>query len=192
MKLPPLLLPLVATLPRSRWPLAAPEAAPSPVRHRDAGEPDWRSAYQRLREQDPTEPEIPSPMPLVPTAPRPDPAPDTTPAVGILPTPTAARVEAARRLAEPQAEVVAATRTWQVELGATAGTAWQLRVEQAQPLAPLQLELRVPPVAQSQARQQLGDLDKRLREAGHEVLRSRLRDATRTDKRSLPVDEVQG
>jgi hypothetical protein len=56
--------------------------------------------------------------------------------------------------------------------------------------APLNLELRVPPVAQLQARQQLGDLDRRLREAGHDVLRTRLRDAARTDKRSRPVDEV--
>jgi hypothetical protein len=100
-------------------------------------------------------------------------------------TPAAQRVEALRQLGEPDP----LARVWQVELPA-AGPAWQLRVEQAQPQAPLNLELRVPPVAQLQARQQLGDLDRRLREAGHDVLRTRLRDAARTDKRSRPVDEV--
>ncbi|MDR7270929.1 hypothetical protein J2X20_003587 [Pelomonas saccharophila] len=194
MKLPPLLLPLVATLPRGRWPLAAsqatPQAAAPAASHRDAGEPDWRNAYQRLREQDPTETATPLLMPLFQTTPPTETAPETAPAGGVAPTSTATRIEAARQLAEPQA-ALAAARVWQVELPAMSGPAWQLHVEQAQPLAPLNLELRVPPVAQSQARQQLGDLDKRLRDAGHEVLRLRLRDAARAGKRSLPVDEVQ-
>ncbi len=99
-----------------------------------------------------------------------------------LASPTAQRVEALRRLAEP----APLARVWEVDLPA-AGPAWQLRVQQAQPLAPLSVELRVPAVVQVQARQQLGELDRRLREAGHDLLRPRLR----TSRSSGPVESVK-
>lgn len=254
MNLLPLLLNLTLPLQRAR-PLL-------PASHRDAGEPDWRSAYQRLRveEQPPVDGlAMPVPAPVAPRgwpsvepdaaearppaaridAPRrPEPAvsmpvwqpPPTPPrdlgesprraaaqgqraedsplpqaSPGPLPLPAdvqpetppaspglstsanlaLARIEALRQLDEP----APVARVWQVELPGAAGPAWQLQVQQAQPQAPLNLELRVPPVAQSQARQQLGDLDKRLRDAGHDVLRSRLRGA-RAPSRRWPVDEV--
>ena len=191
MKLLPVLLPLLATPPRARSAaLALPELAPPPVDARDPSEPDWRQAYLRLREQQPHEAEPALPMPALSPAPR-EPAPEAA-AVGPVPaTPTMQRLEAARQLAEPVPTAAPLARSWQVELPAGGGTAWRLQVEQAQPLAPLNLELRVPPVAQTQARQQLGDLDKRLREAGHDVLRSRLRDATWTDRWQRPVDGVE-
>lgn len=192
MKLLPLPTTLFATPLRARAAAAAlPEAAPQPVAARDAGEPDWRQAYQRLREQEPREPE-PS-LPLLATPPRaPHEAAAETAAVRALPaTPTVERLEAIRQLAEPTPTAAPLARSWQVELPTAGGAAWRLQVEQAQPQAPLNLELRVPPVAQTQARQQLGDLDKRLRDAGHDVLRSRLRDASRTDRRQLPVDGVE-
>ncbi len=101
-------------------------------------------------------------------------------------TPTAERIAAAaREVGAPAPALPAAARVWQVELPSS-GSSWQLRVEQAQPQAPLKLELHVPAVLQTQARQQLGDLDKRLRDAGHDVLRSRLR----TGKKRGPVDGV--
>lgn len=231
MNLLPLLLNLTLPLQRGR-PLL-------PASHRDAGEPDWRSAYQRLRgeEQPPvdeqamplptltvprrwTEPEPEaaearpsaaprglgesprraaalapraddSPLPQAALAPLPLPADakpelsEARPAPSTLASPAAARIEALLQRGEP----APVARVWQVELPGAAGPAWQLQVQQAQPQAPLNLELRVPPVAQSQARQQLGDLDKRLRDAGHDVLRSRLRGA-RAPSRRWPVDEV--
>ncbi len=189
-KLLPLLLPLIATLPRGRSPLAASgEDTPVPTAHRDAGEPDWRSAYRRLRDQESPEADV------LPGAPAPLTAAKRAPAEEVMQvrsvSPTVERLEAAQRLADPQPAAPAAARVWQVELPGQAGPAGRRGVAQARPLAPLHLELRVPPVAQAQARQQLGDLDKRLRDAGHEVLRSRLRETARADKRSLPVDEVQ-
>lgn len=99
-----------------------------------------------------------------------------------LASPTAQRVEALRQLAEPGP----LGRVWEVDLPA-AGPAWQLCVEQAQPLAPLSVELRVPAVVQAQARQQLGELDRRLREAGHDLLRPRLR----TSRSRGPVEGVK-
>lgn len=249
MNLLPLLLNLTAALQRAR-PLL-------PASHRDAGEPDWRSAYQRLRgEEQPPADVLPMPLPTpvsprgwaeaqpeaaeahpptarvdaprrpetvtsvwqpLPAAPRglgesprraagPLPRADDSPAPQAPPmplplagdakpevaesrpappapaSPTTERIEALRQLNEP----APVARVWQVELPG-AGPAWQLQVQQAQPQAPLNLELRVPPVAQSQARQQLGDLDKRLRDAGHDVLRSRLRDS----RRRGPVEGVK-
>lgn len=192
MKLLPLLIqPPIATLPRGRLPLAAAQAALPPMAHRDAGEPDWRSAYQRLREQQPAEPEAPAAMPALPAAPVRDAPAEPATTGGVSPTPTVERIAAARQIAEAQPAATEPARSWKVELPAAAGPAWRLHIEQAQPLAPLHLELHVPPVAQTQARQQLGDLDKRLRDAGHEVLRSRLRQTTRADRRDRPIDEVQ-
>jgi hypothetical protein len=211
----PLLLNLTAPLQRARLPM--------PASHRDASEPGWRSAYQRLRgeEQPPADmAALPLPLPLAqPVAREPEPElpearphvafsvgepvrrgarplpkdvdlpppdigraapplaadvrpdmPEARPAVPSPATPAVARMQALLQFGEP----APAARVWQVELPAL-GPAWQLRVEQAQPLAPLNLALQVPPVAQSQARQQLGDLDRRLREAGHDVLRPQVR-----------------
>lgn len=192
MKLLPILLPLVAMPLRARSAMATPEALPPQDSHRDAGdEPDWRNAYLRLREQDPSEPEPVLPIaPAMARTPR-DQAPEMTEVRSVSATPTTERLEAMRQLGEAAPSANPQARAWQVELPAVAGPAWQLRVEQAQPLAPLNLELRVPQVAQAQARQQLSDLDKRLRDAGHDVLRSRLRDGARTDKRRRPADEVE-
>jgi len=173
----------------------------APHAPRDAAEPDWRSAYQRRRAQDDEPNPAPTPdasnavPPLTPWAAR-EVAPDV-PIVGATApttatTATTERVDALRRLAEPNAATQPTARVWEVELpvaGGVAGPAWQLHVEQAQPQAPLTLELRVPPAAQTQARQQLSDLDRRLRETGHDVLRPRVRDA-QASRRSRPVDEV--
>lgn len=154
-----------------------------------AAERDWRGAYQRLQAQalEPAEPQAPdTPLPLQPAAARseaPAPAPDLPPAAALPPTPTVQRVEALLAQAP-----MAPQRVWQVELP-SAGAGWQLRVEQAQPQAPLLLELRVPAVLQPQARRQLADLDKRLRDTGHDVLASRLQPAVAGRLRR--VDEVQ-
>jgi hypothetical protein len=186
------LMPLLAGLA-----LPLPEAAPAtpPQQQQD----EWQNAYQRLREQSERgfegkedeeplalEPSLPSLPPLapLPVVARKDAEPEVKAAAPLPETPTAERV---RQLAGPAAEAQPIPRSWQVELPA-AGPAWRLQVEQAQPQAPLNLELRVPPVAQSQARQQLADLDRRLRETGHDVLRTRLRT---DDRRQMPVDEVQ-
>jgi hypothetical protein len=166
---------------------------------RTAAEPDWRSAYQRRRAQDeepaaePTADAWNAVPPLAAWVPR-EAAPDVPAVRAAVPaTATTERVEALRQLAEAPAAAQPVARVWQVDLPATPGVAgpgWQLHVEQAQPQAPLALDLRVPPAAQTQARQQLSDLDKRLRDAGHDVLRPRVRDAARSSKRSRPVDEV--
>ena len=191
MKLLPFPLPLVTMPLRARPAMATSQAAPLPPSHRDTGdEPDWRSAYLRLREQAPSEPEPVLPvLPRMARAPR-ESGPEAMEVRGVTATPTTERLEVMRLLAEPNPSEIPAARVWQVELPAAAGPVWQLHVEQAQPLAPLNLELRVPQVAQTQARQQLSDLDKRLRDAGHDVLRLRLRDGARTDKKRRPVDEV--
>lgn len=147
-------------------------------------EQDWRGAYLRTQAQEPQ----PEP-PLLPVGPRgdaprlPAPPPDVPAAAALPPTPTVQRVQAllAQTPAAPQ-------RVWQVELP-SAGAGWQLRVEQAQPQAPLLLDLRVPAVLQPQARRQLADLDKRLRDTGHDVLSSRLQPAVAGRLRR--VDEVQ-
>jgi hypothetical protein len=200
MKLLPVLLPLVAMPLRARSamaspvaaPAATPDAAPPPASDRDrSAEPDWRSAYLRLREREPTEPAPVLPVLAVLARPSRQPAPEVAEvrSAAATPTATAARLEAVRLLAQPGPSAPSQARVWQVELPA-AGPGWQLHLEQAQPLAPLAMELRVPKAAQSQARQQLGDLDKRLREAGHDVLRPRVRTA-RAGQRSRPVDEAQ-
>lgn len=213
MKLLPVPLTLAAALlPRGRGAVAlqALAAADTPPREAaarsDADAQDWRSACQRLRARD--EDESPDDQtqqqpfpPLVPFAPLAPPiaalvprdlAPEVAEVRAVAPaTPTTERIAALHQLAEANPAAVPVARTWQVELpAAVGGAAWQLHVGQAQPLAPLNLELRVPPVAQLQARQQLSDLDKRLRDAGHDVLRPRVRDASRSAKRSRPVDEV--
>jgi len=127
-------------------------------------------------------------MPSTPSLLTPMPGrPEAAPLAAVSPTATAERViEAVRQIGEAAPAPIPAARVWQLELPAV-GQAWQLHVEQAQPQAPLNVELRVPPVAQTQARQQLADLDKRLREAGHDVLRSRLR----SDSKRGPVDGVR-
>lgn len=178
---------------------AAGEQRPAADARGGAGELDWQSAWQRVRAQDEQEQQDESPeaqaqatLPPMPAlVPREQP-PEATPVRAVGPaTPTTERLAALQPLAEAGPAAVPVARVWQVELpAAVAGPAWQLCVEQAQPLAPLSLELRVPPVAQLQARQQLGDLDKRLRDAGHDVLRPRLRDTSRSARRSRPVDEV--
>jgi hypothetical protein len=193
MKLPPIVPPLVAAPLRARPAMAASEATPRPVSPREPGDQldpsDWRDAYLRQRERDPSERE--PVLPVLPTLARAthEPAPEAMAVRSVAPTPTSERLAVMRLLAEPNPSASPVARSWQVELPA-AGPGWQLHVEQAQPQAPLNLELRVPQVAQAQARQQLSDLDKRLREAGHDVLRPRVRDA-RPSKRSRPVDEVE-
>ena len=179
---------------------AVPDARSAPRdAARDLVDADWRSAYQRRRTQD-EEPaaELTADAwnavpPLAAWVPR-EASPDVPAVRAAAPaTATTERVEALRQLAEAPAATQPAARVWQVDLPTTLGVAgpgWQLHVEQAQPQAPLALDLRVPPAAQTQARQQLSDLDKRLRDAGHDVLRPRVRDASRSSKRSRPVDEV--
>lgn len=182
---------------------------------------DWRQAYGRAQAPAPQGPEdraeegaeegfeggaeegaaprpfMPMPLWLVPTpaaaAPQAPPAPVTARSPEPV-SPTAARVaEAARQVAEPPRLAPATARVWQLELPAAA-PGWQLHIEQAQPQAPLSLELRVPPVMALQARQQLADLDRRLRDAGHDLMRSRLRAGQRANElpsdRDGPVDEV--
>lgn len=193
-KLPPPLLPLPAMLLRTRAAAAQGESAPPPVAARDTGEPDWRSAYQRLREQASTEPAPPLPPPplwALPARAPGEPAPEVAAVRAAPASPTVDRLEAVRQLDPALPSATPLARAWQVELPAAGGTAWRLQVEQAQPLAPLHLELRVPPLAQTQARQQLGELDKRLREAGHDVLRSRLGEAARPGRRQRPVEGVE-
>ncbi|MGM9482132.1 hypothetical protein ACS5PN_13170 [Roseateles sp. NT4] len=165
---------------------ATAEALPIP---QESGAWGWRNAGSGLRNESETaaiEPTPPATVGLLPTPGMPEPA-----LTHIAPlSPTALRViEAVQQVAEPAPASTPLARVWQVELPST-GPAWQLRVEQAQPQAPLQLELRVPPVVQAQARQQLTDLDKRLRDAGHEVLRLRLKQASRSGKSRGPLDEV--
>lgn len=170
---------LGALLRQARPGTALDDAPPAP----GLAEHDWRGAYQRVRTQEPLPPD--ASLALLPAGPRADasPMPDAPPAAALPPTPTVQRIEAL--LAQ---DALAPQRVWQVELPA-AGAGWQLRVEQAQPQAPLLLDLRVPAVLQTQARRQLADLDKRLRDTGHDVLASRLQPAVTGLLRR--VDEVQ-
>lgn len=175
-----------------------PDAEASPSR---TDEFDWRSAYQRVQsrqQQSPREdlPQEPPPAPQQPvdpllqpqafqTAPLREPQPLRV--APPAPTVTAQRVDAL--LAQDPAPVATPTaRIWQVELPALQ-PGWQLRVEQLQPQAPLRLDLSVPAVLQTQARRQLADLDKRLRDAGHDVLGTRLNEGPRV--RSPRVDGVK-
>lgn len=106
-------------------------------------------------------------------------------------SPTAARMaEAARQVADPAPAAGAGPRSWEVMLpGAAPG--WQLHIEQLQPHAPLALALQVPPVMAAHARHQLADLDRRLRDAGHDTLRSRLRQGHPERRHAVDdVDEV--
>lgn len=141
---------------------------------------------------DPVRPSRESQEPLSPAQPQQSPPPlavkplgDTAPAsmAPLTPTVTAQRMDALLTQAP-----VTPSRVWQVELPA-AQPGWQLRVEQLQPQAPLRLDLSVPLALQPQARRQLAELDKRLREAGHEVQGTRLSDSPR--RRPQRVDEVQ-
>lgn len=175
-----------------------PGAEASPSR---TDEFDWRSAYQRVqsgqqespREDLPQE-TPPPPQQLVDPLLQPLPlqaAPlrelPPQPVALLAPTLTAQRVGAL--LAQDPAPIATpASRVWQVELPALQ-PGWQLRVEQLQPQAPLRLDLCVPAVLQTQARRQLADLDKRLRDAGHDVLGTRLNEGPRV--RSPRVDGVQ-
>lgn len=185
---------LLSTL-RARQPQAAPHSTT---------EPSWQQAYRRVSAR-PDEalarPETDAPAPppeLLNTVLPPRPlqpaieAPAPREATGRVEpgSATAVRmVEAARAVATPPATSALAPRLWQIELpGSAAG--WQLQIHQAQPQAPLALALQVPPVMALQAQQQLADLDRRLREGGHELLRSRLRTAARPGDRRRPVDEV--
>lgn len=162
-------------------------------------DPGWLEAYLRLRAETPLERE-PTPEPLPPVWPAALPLPALPPApvrpepAAVTPaTPTAQRLDAVRRLAEPAPAAAPLARVWQVELpGAAPGAepGWQLRIEQPQPLAPLSLTLQVHAQAQPLARQQLADLDRRLRLAGHDILRARCHDGTPRAPGALPVDEV--
>lgn len=201
MKLLPIPPSLAALLVRGRAAalMASAEAAlpttPAPLPTHAA--PDWQSALLRRRAQDDDFDEadgLAEPTPLAPplAALLPAAPPDApVPVGGLAPTtPTTEKIDALRQLADAAPAAVPVARAWQVELpAAAAGAAWQLHIEQLQPAAPLNLELRVPPAAQSQARQQLADLDKRLRDAGHDVLRPRLGDS-RQRRRHTPQDEV--
>lgn len=158
---------------------AAAADAPSPPEP-GPSEPAWLNAYQqRLLQQDPAPAE---PLPVLGLKPH-TPEPELPRVAALAPTETVQRVEALLVQAP-----VAPPRVWQVELPA-AGPGWQLRVEQAQPQAPLLLDLRVPAVLQTQARRALADLDKRLRDTGHDVLSSRLQGQPLV--RPYRVDEVQ-
>lgn len=180
--------------------------------HRTAGpaaaglaDPGWQQAYRRAsaRVEDETPEHAtdeltapPDPMPAWPLPARPLPTPEAParlePAGRVEPaSATAVRMaEAVRQVAAPPLAVTEA-RLWQIELpGAAPG--WQLQITQTQPLAPLALELRVPTVMAPQAQQQLADLDRRLRDNGHELLRSRLRPGTRPADRRRRGDEVDG
>lgn len=166
-------------------------------------EPGWQQAYRRVAgrtEDGAAEPETdaPAPEPLAvwqppATTPRPADAPARAAPAGRVDPPTATAVrmaEAVRQVASPDAAAPPAARLWEVHLPGTA-PGWQLQISQAQPQAPLALELRVPPVMAAQAQQQLADLDRRLRDGGHELLRSRLRPGTRASDRRRPGDEVE-
>lgn len=168
-------------------------------------DPGWLEAYLRLRAEAPQERE-PTPEPLPPVWPAALPPPALPPApvrpepAAVAPvTPTAQRLDAVRRLDEPALSAPPAARVWQVELPGVAGMTgaapgaepgWQLRIEQPQPLAPLSLTLQVHAQAQPLARQQLADLDRRLRLAGHDILRARCHDGTPRAPGALPVHEV--
>lgn len=209
MHLPPL------SLASTRVP-AAPEPAgqpPEPMqrppasRERDDAR-QWHSAYERLLAEDAPEgrpaadfldaPEAPA-LPLLPPPPvlpvRPEMAPPAPPS-GLAP----ASATAQRLAAQAAAPLAGASlpsgggdvlRVWQVELPAVGpGPGWQLHVEQARPLAPLVLDLRVPAAAQLPARHQLAELDRRLREAGHDTLAARCSDRAGPGARR-PVDKVR-
>jgi hypothetical protein len=173
---------------------APPEAEPAPAACE--GLEDWQQAWRRLHElPEPAEPAEPLSLatPLPPLRPDvPLPPPSVVGAVGAVEaTATVSRLQAAAPLAEAAAARPADGQVWQVELPGAVGPAWQLRIEQARPQAALQLELRVPLPLQLQARQQLGELDRRLREAGHDTLRARLSDRPGAPRRTGPLDETQ-
>lgn len=177
---------------------------------------DWLDAYQRLHAEELSEAQAldtaatePPPLPALPVQPAhwqpllhaPVPMPgnpsttEATPLRGVeAPSVTAARlVVAAHQIAEPALPSTPPPRVWQVELPST-GTTWHLRIEQPQAQAPLALDLLVPRVMQTQAQQRLFDLDRRLRETGHDVAKSRARadgrSGLRPDKALWPLDEV--
>lgn len=188
---------MISLNPSSSQPGAAADASPP-----QADEFDWRSAYLRVQSQQQEQsqqegmPQEPPPAPLqlgdplrqpLPFQPVPVLAPQPVRIAPLAPTLTAQRVDTL--LAQDLAPApVPASRVWQVELPSLQ-PGWQLRVEQLQPQAPLRLDLCVPAVLQTQARRQLADLDKRLRDAGHDVLGTRLHDGPRV--RTQRVDEVQ-
>ena len=168
--------------------------------------PDARiPAARKLRpDEAPREPLNPDTLPPLPPSPWPTPrdglpaadtAPTMRPAAGAAPvSETHSRIaEAARQVAEPAACAPDTARLWQVALpGAAPGLAgWQLQITQPHPQAPLMLDLRVPPAQGLQARQQLADLDRRLRESGHDLLRTRLRRADGSQDGPPRVDEAE-
>ncbi|RZA10473.1 MAG: hypothetical protein EOP93_24730, partial [Lysobacteraceae bacterium] len=139
MKLPPLMLPLVAMPLRARHALTTSELAPLlTASHRESGdENDWRSAYLRLREQDPAELEpLPPVLPALARTTH-EAAPEVAEVRSVTSTPTIERLEVMRLLAESNPAAVPGARIWQIDLPAASGPAWQLHVEQAQPQAPL-------------------------------------------------------
>jgi hypothetical protein len=189
---------------------ANPPESPSPSRDTrlNAARPDTRGARENSREdasQDDADTDDTAPPAALETlaAPLPTPAPwallrqHGAPPAGAVrgaepPSATAARLaEAAQQIGTPPAAAAGLPQTWQVELPACA-PGWQLHIEQARPQAPLALELRVPPLLAAAAQQQLADLDRRLRDAGHELLRSRLRHAGREGARRRPLDRADG
>lgn len=199
LNLTPLLLMQGLTLP------GGPQARALRTATHAEAEPGWQLAYRQARQpassadderrpapEDDAQPHEPLPTWLMPTlTPPASPAPPPAQAPGRIETasPTAARMaEAAREVATPPVPTSALTQHWQVELpGSAAG--WQLQIVQAQPQAPLALELRVPPAQALQAQHQLADLDRRLRDGGHELLRSRIRPGARRSDRRRADDE---
>ncbi|MDR7333394.1 hypothetical protein [Roseateles asaccharophilus] len=164
-------------LQQSPWPVL-----PQFVQARPS-QPDARpavSAVSRAEAPEPQSPAVPQPS-LLPRVPQLPPEPS------LAPTPQGPTVTVQRIEALLSQQPLPPSRVWQVELSA-AQPGWQLRVEQLQPQAPLRLDLSVPAALQPQARRQLAELDKRLREAGHDVLGVRLHDSPRV--RRQRVDEV--
>jgi hypothetical protein len=190
--------------------LTLPSTPPTPHAHPTSPapaaptEPGWQQAYRRVSarqddspregEPDATAPAVdtvPTFVPLTPGQPMAEAPAPREPVGQVAPaSATALRMaEAARQVAAPAPAAVDGARIWQIELPGTA-PGWQLQITQAQPQAPLALELRVPAVMALPAQQQLADLDRRLRDGGHELLRSRLRAGARPNDRHRPVDEV--
>lgn len=180
---PPTLLPpslLASRLCRSAQTPTSEAEPPAPLI-----EPTWQRSYQRWQSEAPV-PGMPALAPLMPAVtPEPAEAPAQPPSL------TAQRVMAMHQSAEAADVAIPAPRSWHLDLPG-AGPAWQLRVEQALPGAPLNLQLHVPPIAHGPARQQLHQLDKRLREAGYAVQGLRCDTRTRADRHvpPQPLDEM--
>lgn len=177
---------------------STPQARPTSAAAAATTEPNWQQAYRRVsarQEDSPREGEhdaaAPAGAPLASGWPMPDAGAPREPVGQVAPaSATAMRMaEAARQVAAPAPAATDGGRLWQIDLPGSA-PGWRLEITQAQPQAPLALELRVPAVMALTAQQQLADLDRRLRDGGHELLRSRLRPGARPTDRHRPVNEV--